>query len=198
MGLAAAVGGAAAVFVAMLIALTLLPAMLGFAGHKVAKFISTPLRPGHHEKVALTAATEPEQTFGAAWARFVIRYRVILIVVGVGRAARPGAAATRIELGLPSGASKPKSDTARKAVRPDHQELRRRLQRCAADRRGRRHKRRSPGPARRVPAEIARRRLPPPRWRPQGQTAVVRGRAQDRAERHGHRDPGAPHPQRPH
>ena len=111
MGLAAA----AAVFVAMLIALTLLPAMLGFAGQKVAKFISTPLRPGHHEQVALTAATEPEKTFGAAWARFVIRYRVVLIVAGVGMLLVLALPATRIELGLPSGASKPKSDTARKA-----------------------------------------------------------------------------------
>src|SRR5882724_13584465 len=60
MGLAAAV----AVLMALLIALTLLPAMLGFAGMKVAKFISTPLRPGHPEDVARTAATEPERTFG--------------------------------------------------------------------------------------------------------------------------------------
>jgi RND superfamily putative drug exporter len=111
MGLAAA----AAVFVAMLIALTLLPAMLGFAGQKVAKFISSPLRPGHHEEVARTAATEPERTFGAAWARFVIRYRVVLIVAGVGALLVLALPATRIELGLPSGASKPKSDTARKA-----------------------------------------------------------------------------------
>lgn len=111
MGLAAA----ASVFIALLIALTLLPAMLGFAGHKVAKFISSPLRPGHHEKVAQIAATEPERTFGAAWARFVIRYRVALIVGGVGVLVVLALPATRIELGLPSGASKPKSDTARKA-----------------------------------------------------------------------------------
>jgi RND superfamily putative drug exporter len=111
MGLAAA----AAVFVALLIALTLLPAMLGFAGHKVAKFISSPLRPGHHEKVAQIAATEPEKTFGAAWARFVIRYRVALIIGGVGVLVVLALPATKIELGLPSGASKPKSDTARKA-----------------------------------------------------------------------------------
>jgi RND superfamily putative drug exporter len=52
MGLAAA----AAVLIALLIALTLLPAMLGFAGTKLTKFISTPLRRGHPEQIAVTAA----------------------------------------------------------------------------------------------------------------------------------------------
>ena len=41
MGLCAA----AAVFIAMLIGLTLMPAMLGFAGHKVAKFLVDPSGP---------------------------------------------------------------------------------------------------------------------------------------------------------
>ncbi|MEK8172595.1 MMPL family transporter [Streptomyces sp. M19] len=71
MGLSAAL----AVLIALLIALTLLPAMLGFAGTRVAKFISSPLRPGHHEEVAHITANEPERTFGAAWARFVVRFR---------------------------------------------------------------------------------------------------------------------------
>ncbi|MHA6765044.1 MMPL family transporter [Streptacidiphilus sp. PAMC 29251] len=109
MGFAAA----AAVLVALLIALTLLPAMLGFAGTKVARFISSPLRPGHHEKVAQTAANEPEQTFGAAWGRFVVRFRIPVLVIGVGILLVLAIPLASLQLGLPSGSSKPKSDTQR-------------------------------------------------------------------------------------
>ncbi|MBJ8339950.1 MMPL family transporter [Antrihabitans sp. YC3-6] len=109
MGLAAA----AAVFVALLIALTLLPAMMGFAGGKVAKFLATPLRPGHHEKIALEAAYTPEKTAGAAWARFVVRFRVPVLVIGVLTLIVLAIPATQMKLGLPTGASKPEGDTAR-------------------------------------------------------------------------------------
>ncbi|WP_327350635.1 MMPL family transporter [Streptomyces sp. NBC_01304] len=109
------VAAAGAVLVAVLIALTLMPAMLGFAGNKVAKFISSPLRPGHHEKVATIAATEPEHTFGAAWARFVVRFRVPVLILGVALLGVLALPALKMDLGLPSGSSKPKHDTARKA-----------------------------------------------------------------------------------
>ncbi|MFJ5264836.1 MMPL family transporter [Streptomyces sp. NPDC088387] len=111
MGLAAA----GAVLVALLVALTLLPAMLGFAGNKVARFISTPLRPGHPEDVARTAANEPERTFGAAWGRFVVRFRVALLICGIAFLLVVAVPATKMELGLPTGASQPKDNTARKA-----------------------------------------------------------------------------------
>jgi RND superfamily putative drug exporter len=109
MGLAAAV----AVFIALLIALTLLPAMLGFAGLKVTKFLH--LRGNHAERVAHIAAKNPEQTLGARWARFVVRFRVPLLVWGIIMLGVLAIPATRIQLGLPSAASKPPSDTARKA-----------------------------------------------------------------------------------
>ncbi|MFJ4830569.1 MMPL family transporter [Streptomyces sp. NPDC088747] len=111
MGFAAA----GAVLVALLIALTLMPAMLGFAGNKVARFISTPLRPGHHESVAQIAANEPDRTFGARWARFVVRGRVPLLIGGTAFLVLLALPATQMDLGLPGGSSKPKSDTARKA-----------------------------------------------------------------------------------
>jgi len=111
MGLAAA----AAVLVALLIALTLLPAMLGFAGPKIAKFINSPLRPGHHERVAQTAANRPERTFGATWARFVVRFRWPVLIAGIGLLVALAIPAASLQLGLPSGSSKPTSDTQRKA-----------------------------------------------------------------------------------
>jgi len=111
MGLSAA----AAVLIALLIALTLLPAMLGFAGAKITKFINSPLRRGHHEQVALTAATEPQLTFGARWARLVVRMRVPFLVIGVALLVLLALPALKMHLGLPSGASKPTSDTSRRA-----------------------------------------------------------------------------------
>ncbi len=111
MGLAAA----AAVAIALLISLTLLPALLGFAGEKVTNFISSPLRRGHHEDVAVTAATAPHKTFGAAWARFVVRYRVPVLIGGIGLLLLLAVPALDVQLGLPSGSSKPTSDTSRRA-----------------------------------------------------------------------------------
>lgn len=109
------VAAAGAVLIALLIALTLMPAMLGFAGNKVARFISTPLRPGHHENVAQIAANEPERTFGAVWSRFVVRGRVPLLIGGIAFLVVLALPALKMDLGLPSGSSKPKSDTSRKA-----------------------------------------------------------------------------------
>src|SRR5260370_88062 len=56
MGLAAA----ASVTVALLIALTLLPALLGFAGPKVASFTRLPLLGAHAERVARRSAADPD------------------------------------------------------------------------------------------------------------------------------------------
>ncbi|WP_037599766.1 MMPL family transporter [Streptacidiphilus rugosus] len=111
MGVAAAAG----VFVALLVALTLLPAGLGFAGDRVARFISTPLRPGHHERVARIAAVEPGRTCGSAWGRFVVRRRIPVVVAGIAILGALALPAARMDLGLPSGATKPVSDTQRRA-----------------------------------------------------------------------------------
>ncbi|GAA1939673.1 MMPL family transporter [Kitasatospora viridis] len=111
MGLSAA----AAVAVALLIALTLLPALLGFAGEKITAFVSTGLRPGHHERVAKTSAAESPTTGGARWARFVVRHRVPAAATGVALLLVLAIPALSIQLGLPSGASKPTSDTQRRA-----------------------------------------------------------------------------------
>lgn len=111
MGLAAAVS----VFIAMLIALTLLPALLGFAGGKVAKFIEPPLQPGRPKEVAQVAAYTPQRTMGAAWARFVVRFRKPLLVTGSAALIVIGLPALGMHLGLPSGSSQPESNTSRQA-----------------------------------------------------------------------------------
>ncbi|MEV6427544.1 MMPL family transporter [Nocardia sp. NPDC051463] len=106
---------AGAVLVAMLVALTLLPALLGFAGETVARFISPPLHPGRPQEVARIAAYEPERTMGHMWGRFVTRFRIPLLVLGIAVLVVLSVPVTRIHLGLPTGASQPDSSTAHKA-----------------------------------------------------------------------------------
>jgi RND superfamily putative drug exporter len=111
MGLAAA----ASVAVALLIALTLLPAMLGFAGTKVAKFTRLPLLGARAERVARRSAADPDSPAGAGWARFVVRYRVPVLIGGIVLLGVLSIPATKIQLGLPSGASQSTATTQRKA-----------------------------------------------------------------------------------
>jgi RND superfamily putative drug exporter len=111
MGLAAA----ASVTVALLIALTLLPAMLGFAGTKVAKFTRLPLLGARAERVARRSAADPDSSAGASWARFVVRYRVPVLIGGIALLGVLAIPAATIHLGLPSGASQSPGNTQRKA-----------------------------------------------------------------------------------
>ncbi|MFJ2234603.1 MMPL family transporter [Streptomyces sp. NPDC087859] len=106
MGLAAA----GTVVVAVLIALTMVPALLGYAGRKV--------RPaGEKRKANKAKAAEgrAKPALGVRWASFVIRRPaavLLLGVVGLGAIAVP---ATQLELGLPDDGSQPTSTTQRRA-----------------------------------------------------------------------------------
>jgi putative drug exporter of the RND superfamily len=111
MGLAAA----ASITVALLIALTLLPAMLGFAGPKVARFTRLPLLGAHAERVARRSAADPDSSAGAGWARFVVRHRVAVLIGGIAVLGVLAIPALSIQLGLPSGASQPPGNTQRQA-----------------------------------------------------------------------------------
>ncbi|HEY3090992.1 MAG TPA: MMPL family transporter [Jatrophihabitantaceae bacterium] len=111
MGLSAA----ASVAIALLIALTLLPALLGFAGTKVAKFARLPLLGGRAERAARRAAADPDSAAGAHWARFVVRARVPVLIGGIALLGVLAIPATKMHLGLPSGASQAKDNTQRKA-----------------------------------------------------------------------------------
>jgi len=111
MGLAAA----GSVAVALLIALTLLPTLLGFAGAKVATFTRLPLLGGRAERVARRSAADPDSPAGAGWARFVVRHRVLMLIGGIAVLAVLAIPALSIQLGLPSGASQPAGNTQRQA-----------------------------------------------------------------------------------
>ena len=111
MGLAAA----ASVTVALLIALTLLPAVLGFAGLKVAKFARLPGLGARAERVARRSAADPDSPRGARWAGFVVRHRVLVLLGGIALLGVLAIPAASIQLGLPGGASQPKGNTQRQA-----------------------------------------------------------------------------------
>lgn len=109
MGLAAA----GTVAIAVLIALTLIPAMLGFAKFRVLGRKARKGLKGDDAAASSTVAKKPNM--GTRWARFVLRRPVWVLVVGVlglGAIAIPAAS---LELGLPDDGSQPVSTTQRKA-----------------------------------------------------------------------------------
>ncbi|GGQ24149.1 membrane protein [Streptomyces pseudogriseolus] len=110
MGIAAA----GTVAVAVLIALTLIPALLGYAGRRVRPAgEKSKLLGGGRAKDARDKAKRPNM--GTRWASFVVRrpLAVLLLgVVGLGAAAVP---AGSLELGLPDDGSQPVSTTQRRA-----------------------------------------------------------------------------------
>ncbi|HEY0934925.1 MAG TPA: MMPL family transporter [Trebonia sp.] len=111
MGLAAA----SSVAVALLIALTLVPALLGFAGLKVASFTRLPLLGAHAERVARRSAADPDSPAGARWARFVVRRRVPVLIGGILLLGVLAIPALSLQLGLPGAGSDPASSTDRQA-----------------------------------------------------------------------------------
>ncbi|MEV5435221.1 MMPL family transporter [Streptomyces sp. NPDC052682] len=105
------VAAAGTVAVAVLIALTMIPALLGYAGRRV--------RPAGERSRLLGGGRTPRKpgrpNMGTRWASFVVRRPVavlLLAVVGLGAAAVPAAS---LELGLPDDGSQPVSTTQRRA-----------------------------------------------------------------------------------
>jgi RND superfamily putative drug exporter len=111
MGLAAA----SSVAVALLIALTLVPALLGFAGMKVATFTRLPRLGARAERVARRSAADPDSPAGARWARFVVRRRWPVLIGGIVLLGVLAIPALSLQLGLPGASSDPASSTDRQA-----------------------------------------------------------------------------------
>ena len=110
MGLAAA----GAVLVALLIALTLLPAAFGFAGRRVERFSRLPgLR--RAAPATRTAVEHPEHLTGTRWASWVVKHRVPVLIIGVLTLGVLAFPVTQMNLGLPGANSYPTTDTSRRA-----------------------------------------------------------------------------------
>ncbi|MFF3160883.1 MMPL family transporter [Streptomyces sp. NPDC003273] len=105
------VAAAGTVAIAVLIALTLIPALLGYAGRRI--------KPAGEKSRLLGGGRTPKKpgrpNMGTRWASFVVRRPVAVLllgVIGLGAAAIPAAS---LELGLPDDGSQPVSTTQRRA-----------------------------------------------------------------------------------
>ena len=110
MGLAAA----GAIVIALLVALTLLPAVLGFAGARIARFSRLPLL-RRARPATQTAVDRPGDLTGTRWAAWVVRHRVPVLITGVIMLGVMAIPITKMDLGLPGASSRPTSDTSRRA-----------------------------------------------------------------------------------
>jgi putative drug exporter of the RND superfamily len=108
-------GGAGAVALAVLVALTLVPALFGFFGRRVlSRRIRKATRPGSERPQRVPAAAG-RPGLGTLWARFVLRRPVAVLMIsglGLGAVALP---ALSLELGLPGDESKSVETTQRRA-----------------------------------------------------------------------------------
>ena len=116
MGLA----GAGTVTVAVLIAITLVPALLGFAPVKVlrrrdrARQYGKPLSARRQRKAQKQAARQ-KPNLGTRWARLVLRHPVAVLLLGVVSLGTVAVPAASLELGLPSEGTMASGTTQRKA-----------------------------------------------------------------------------------
>jgi membrane protein YdfJ len=104
MGLAAA----GTVAIAVLIAITLLPAILGFAGHRIAR-VNRVLghRPGRR--------SAPRETMSVRYARFITGHPLPVLAVGLALLCTAALPALHMRLGLPDSGSQPTSKSERRA-----------------------------------------------------------------------------------
>src|SRR5690606_13969534 len=102
MGLAAA----GAVVFAVLVALTLIPALIGFAGKRL---LPRKQRNGDAQDA------EQKPRAGTRWARFVLRHRLPVLVVSIAALGVIAIPATDLQLGLPDDGAKSTDSTQRRA-----------------------------------------------------------------------------------
>ncbi|WP_412077751.1 MMPL family transporter [Streptomyces xanthophaeus] len=109
------VAAAGTVVIAVLVALTLVPAILGFAGKKVLPAGEKSKLFGKGQGKDKAAGAEQKANGGTRWARFVLRRPVMVLlagVIGLGVIAIP---ASKLEMGLPDDGAQPVSTTQRQA-----------------------------------------------------------------------------------
>ena len=107
------VAAAGTVAIAVLIALTMIPALLGYAGRKIKPTGQKSKLLGGRRATSVQKTSRPNM--GTRWASFVVRrpLAVLLLgVIGLGAAAIPAAS---LELGLGDDGSQPTSTTQRRA-----------------------------------------------------------------------------------
>ncbi|WP_336321385.1 MMPL family transporter [Streptomyces lavendofoliae] len=112
MGFAAA----GTVLIAVLIALTLIPALLGFAGKRVVgRKARKTAEAAEAAQAAGGAPAGARPNLGTRWARFVLRRPVAVLLVGVFGLGAIAVPAASLEMGLPDDGAQPTSTTQRRA-----------------------------------------------------------------------------------
>ncbi|WP_329399635.1 MMPL family transporter [Streptomyces melanogenes] len=105
------VAAAGTVVIAVLIALTLIPAVLGFTGKRVfGRRTRKKMEAGTVE-----APTEAKPNMGTRWSSFVLRKPIWVLVAGVIGLGAIAVPAASLEMGLPDDGSQPTSTTQRRA-----------------------------------------------------------------------------------
>lgn len=105
------VAAAGTVAIAVLIALTMIPALLGYAGRTVKPA-------GEKSKLlggARAAAKKDKPNMGTRWASFVVRRPVAVLLLGIVALGAAAVPASKLELGLPDDGSQSVSTTQRRA-----------------------------------------------------------------------------------
>ncbi|MBD0422234.1 MMPL family transporter [Streptomyces sp. TRM S81-3] len=112
MGLAAA----GTVALAVLIAVTLIPALLGIAGKRIRPARARlRKRPAPDVPDGTPSGTSARPTLGVRWARFTTRRPLAVLLVGAAALIATAVPVASLELGLPGDESKPASTTQRRA-----------------------------------------------------------------------------------
>ncbi|MCQ0023092.1 MMPL family transporter [Streptomyces somaliensis DSM 40738] len=110
------VAAAGTVAVAVLIALTLIPALLGYAGGRIlGRKARRALADGAATAVPDAPAEAAPANAGTRWARFVLRRPVAVLLVGVVGLGALAVPAASLETGLPDDGAQPTSTTQRRA-----------------------------------------------------------------------------------
>ncbi|MEB0202188.1 MMPL family transporter [Cryobacterium sp. 5I3] len=103
------VGAAVAVFIAILVAITLLPAILGLAKGRL-----TP-KPGGRAHNRATMPDTGRPTMGRRWVGLVMKAPIVAVILVVGILGTLAIPALSLDLNLPDGASEPVDSTQHKA-----------------------------------------------------------------------------------
>ncbi|MEU3446557.1 MMPL family transporter [Streptomyces thermolilacinus] len=114
------VAAAGTVAIAVLIALTFIPALLGYAGRRILGRKARKARKalvdgGAAVDTGKDGAEEEKANAGTRWARFVLRRPVTVLLVGVVGLGALAVPAASLEMGLPDDGAQPTSTTQRRA-----------------------------------------------------------------------------------
>ncbi|MEU2182800.1 MMPL family transporter [Streptomyces thermolilacinus] len=111
------VAAAGTVAIAVLIALTFIPALLGYAGRRILGRKARKAIADRGAAVDLNkdGADEEKANAGTRWARFVLRRPVTVLLVGVVGLGALAVPAASLEMGLPDDGAQPTSTTQRRA-----------------------------------------------------------------------------------